>query len=53
MGEPVSSVKVEDKPGDNRRTVDVQVILSKNLGAVVDRIARAVEYTSEHVFCHG
>ena len=35
-----------------RRTVDVKVVLSKNLRSIIDRIARAVENTTQHVLRH-
>ena len=36
-----------------QRTIDVQIILSKNLRTLVNGVPRAVEYPSQHVFCDG
>lgn len=34
----------------DRATVDVEVVLSKNLGALVDGLPRTIENTAQHVF---
>jgi hypothetical protein len=35
-----------------RRTIDIEVVLCKDLWTLINRVARAVEYPSQHVLCH-
>jgi hypothetical protein len=43
---------VDTRVGVDRRTVDVEVVLSKNLGALVNGATRTVENTTQHVLAH-
>lgn len=38
---------------ENTLTVDIQVVISKDLGTLIDRLAGTVENTTQHVFRDG
>lgn len=49
MADPGLLVSIQALTIHIRPTVDVNVVLSKDLGSIVDRSARAVEYATLHV----
>lgn len=51
MGDPTNDVSIVSF-GIRVLTIDVQVILSKDLGSFVDGITRAVKDSTQHVFGH-
>lgn len=55
MGDPAFSVLARGAPGQasaRERTIDIEVLLRKHLGSLVNRVSTPVEDASEHVLRH-